>query len=91
MKVEFLDWTQKVVDKIWQKHQLTSEEVEEAIWNDKPLFKRIGSNLYSVFSQSLSGRYLFIVLKRLNRNTEYKVITAREMQPKEKRYYRNYK
>jgi len=82
-----LIWTQAVVDKIWQKHRVTPEEVEEAIYDDKPICHKGASNSYCVYGQAVSGRYLFIVLIKKGRGARYKVITARDMQDKEKRYY----
>jgi uncharacterized DUF497 family protein len=82
-----LIWSQAVVDKIWQKHRVTPEEVEEAICDDKPTCHKGTSNSYYVYGQSASGRYLFIVLIKKGGRARYKVITARDMQDKEKRYY----
>lgn len=31
-----LVWSQTVVDKIWQKHNMTAEEIEESIYDDNP-------------------------------------------------------
>jgi uncharacterized DUF497 family protein len=77
-----------VVDKIWQKHKVTTEEVEEVIYDDKPISIKGISGSYWVYGQSLSGRYLFIVLRRKGFiSSQYKVITAREMQDKEKKFY----
>jgi len=82
-----LIWTQAVVDKIWQKHLVTSEETEEAIFDNKPICHKCASNSYCVYGKAMSGRYLFIVLRKKDRGARYKVITARDMQDKEKRYY----
>lgn len=79
-----LIWTQAVVDKIWQKHRVTPEEVEEAIYDDRPICHKATSNSYCVYGQTVSGRYLFIVLGRKGRGARFKVVTARDMQHKEK-------
>ena len=86
-----LIWTQSVVDKIWSKHRVTPEEVEEAICDDKPICHKVTSNSYCVYGQAVSGRYLFIVLKKIGKGARYKVITAREMPDKEKRYYEKHR
>ena len=80
-----------MVDKIWQKHQVTAEEVEEAIFNDKPICHKGTSISYCVYGQAVSGRYLFIVLGKKGRGAGYKVITARDMRHKEKRYYEKHR
>ena len=82
-----LIWTQAVVDKIWQKHHVGADEVEEAIFDDDPACIKGASGSYWVYGQTLQGRYLFIVLRRKGVGSQYKVITAREMQDKEKKHY----
>ena len=86
-----LIWTQSVVDKIWHKHRVTPEEVEEAIYDDKPICHKGASNSYCIYGQAVSGRYFFIVLKRIGKGARYKVLTARDMQDKEKRYYEKHR
>lgn len=84
-------WSQRTIDKISQKHrQLCPEEVEEAIFDDKPTCHRGSSESYCVYGQAISGRYIFIVLKKKDKDGVYKVITARDMGDKEKRYYRKH-
>lgn len=82
-----LIWTQAVVDKIWQKHHVTPEEVEEAIFDNKPICLKGTTNSYWVYGRAISGRYLFIVLRRKGKRARYTVITVRDMQDKEKQYY----
>jgi uncharacterized DUF497 family protein len=86
-----LIWSQAVVDKIWQKHHVTPEETEEVIDDDKPICHKGMTDLYYAYGQAMSGRYLFIVLRRKGRGTQYRVITVRDMQDKEKRYYRKHR
>ena len=86
-----LIWTQSVVDKIWSKHHVTPEEVEEAIYDDKPICHKGTSNSYCVYGQAVSGRYLFIVLAKKGEGSRYKVLTARDIQDKEKRYYEKHR
>ena len=81
-------WSQAVVDKIWVKHRVSPEEVDEAVFDDKPFWRKCGADSYSLLGRAINGRYLFIVLKKKGKRGRYKVITAREMQSKEKRYYK---
>lgn len=83
-----LIWEQDVVDKIWEKHHLFSEEADEALFDDKPICHKYGEKSYCIYGQSIGGKYLFIVLKRGKGRGKYKVITARKMEDKERRYYR---
>lgn len=82
-----LIWTQVIVYKIWQKHHVIPEEVEEAIFDNNPICLKGTTNSYWVYGRAVSGRYLFVVLRTKGKRARYTVITAREMQNKEKRYY----
>lgn len=86
-----LIWSQNVVDKILQKHNVTPEQVEEVIYDNKPICHKATSGSYCVYGQAASGRYLFIVLRKVSRGARYKVITAREMRYKEKWYYEKHR
>ena len=86
-----LIWTQAVVDKIWQKHRITPEEVEEAICDNKPICHKGASNSYCIYGQTISGRHLFIVLRKKDRGARYKVITALDMRDNKKRYYEKHR
>ena len=86
-----LIWTQAVVDKIWQKHRVTPEEVEEAICDNKPICHKGKVNSYCIYGQTISGRYLFIVLRKKGGGARYKVITALDMQDNKKRYYEKHR
>jgi len=81
-------WSQTVVDKIWVKHKVSPEEVDEAVFGDKPFCRKCGADSYLLLGRAINGRYLFIVLKKKSKEGGFKVITAREMGLKEKRYYR---
>lgn len=82
-----LIWTQTVIDKIWQKHNLTAEEVEEAIFEDNPYCIKGRSCSYWVFGCTIAGRFIFVVVRRKTGKGSYKVITARDMVEKERKYY----
>ena len=82
-----LIWSQGVVDKVLEKHEVTPEEVDEAVIDDEAICHRVSRGSYCVYGQTASGRYIFTVLKIAGEKGKFKVITAREMQDKEKRYY----
>lgn len=84
-------WIDKFVSKIQEKHNVTVEEVEEALLSGALFYRarrgRVkGEDVYVVYGKTQAGRYLFIVLI-------YKppmkglIISAREMTIKEKRFY----
>lgn len=86
-----LQWAQRIIDKIHRKHGVTPEEVEEVIYEGKPLFKRgpgSGRNKrYYVLGQTQAGRHLQIVLGKV-RGITFKVITARKMKDDERKLYK---
>jgi uncharacterized DUF497 family protein len=83
-----LQWKQGVIDKISWKHNVNPEEVEEVVFGGQLTCVKSGQDRYCLFGQSISGRYLFVVLGRTNRKRIFKVITARQMTSGEKRNYR---
>jgi len=78
----WLDW---IVDKLDWKHGVDPEEVEEAFFNPPYKIRRTKADNYLFFGRSQAGRYLFIVF--VWQNSQVKVISARDMTQKEKRYY----
>ena len=91
MKVTGIIWLREVVDKLAWKHQVTTEEVEEALAAARR-FRFIetgdveGEDLYATMSRTAAGRYLitYFVYKTTK---EALIISAREMTRKEKRAY----
>jgi uncharacterized DUF497 family protein len=86
LRVEELIWLPPVVEKIKRKHQVTPAEVEEVFFEDAPTFRKSGGVVYA-FGQTHAGRYLFIVFEHLAHGRA-RVITARQMDNKEKRHYK---
>jgi uncharacterized DUF497 family protein len=84
-------WLRSVIEKLAGKHQVSQQEVEEALRN-RPRIRRIalgdvaGEDLYSALSQSDDGRYL-IIFFIYKPNGEALIVTARDMSPKERKSY----
>jgi uncharacterized DUF497 family protein len=84
-------WREETIDKLAWKHNITPDEVEE-VFKGKPKFLRKekgkveSEDLYNALGQTASGRYLsvFFIYKR---SRQALIITAREMNRKERRYY----
>ena len=84
-------WLNKFIVKIQKKHNVTVEEVEEALFSGA-IFRRSrkgkvkGEEVYVAYSKTLEGRHLFIVFiyKKFGAGL---VISARDMSIKERRYY----
>jgi uncharacterized DUF497 family protein len=70
------------------KHRVSPEEVDEAVFGDKPFCRKCGADSYLLLGRAVNGRYLLIVLKKTGEGSLYKVTTARDMEPKEQRYYK---
>jgi len=91
MKIEGVIWSRDIVDKLAFKHQVETDEVEEAL-GGKPKFRfvekgdREGENVYMALGQTEAGRYL-AVLFIYKRTKEALILSARDMTKKEKRLY----
>ena len=90
MKIEKISWDQETVDHI-SNHLVSPEEVEEVLFNevDTPLMMRGKEGKYIAYGKTRGGRLLFIVWALKYKKT--KIITARDMTEKEKRFYRRRK
>jgi len=93
MKITGFLWLEQFVEKLEEKHSVTVEEVEEAFENRSDLkVKRIqrgryhAEHLYRAMGRTVAGRYLaiFFLLKRSGKAL---VISARDMDAKERRSY----
>ena len=77
MKITDIIWLDRFVEKLWRKHGVTTDEVEQ-IFNNHPRIQFIergdvdGEDLYRALGQTYGGRY---------------VISAREMSPRERKSY----
>ena len=91
MAINGFIWREDIIDKLAWKHNVTPDEVEE-VFTGNPKFLRIergkvdGEHLYHALGQTASGRYLavFFIYKR---SRQALIVTAREMNRKERRYY----
>jgi len=90
LKIEKISWDQETADHI-SNHLVSPEEVEEVLFNDvdPPLMMRGKEGKYLAYRKTHGGRLLFIVWASQYKKT--KIITARDMTEKEKRFYRRRK
>ena len=86
LRIESLEIDDHILDKIESKHGVTFEEVEEACLSEKRHVRRSREGLYKIFSQTMAGRYMLVVLVNLGRGC-WKTVTAREMTDNERRLY----
>jgi uncharacterized protein len=92
MRIDDIIWLPHFVDKLAWKHQVFPEEIEEVLLVGNPRYRKVqkghvpGENLYTASGQTLAGRYLIVFfVYKLTR--EALIISAREMDAKEKRLY----
>ena len=84
-------WLPHIVEKLAWKHQVTPEEIDEVLFS-RPLYRKVqkgyvpGEDVYSVLGQTEAGRYL-IVIFIYKQTREAIVLSARDMDRKEKRQY----
>lgn len=85
MHITELVWDDENKEHIAQ-HQVKPEEVEELFFEGAPYIRGF-QDVYHAFGQTQAGRYLFVVFRALGKERG-RVITAREMNAPEKRFYR---
>ena len=90
MKIENITWDEDTVNHI-SRHAVSPEEVEEVLFNDSdtPRIMRGKENRYLAYGKTNAGRFLLVVLIIANRKT--RIITARDMTDREKKFYRRKK
>ena len=87
-KFHHLSWDDRNIDHI-AKHNVTADEAEQAVFaSRKRIRKGKGANIYYLFGRTEAGRYIFIVLLAIGKLSA-RVITARDMSRKEKKWYRS--
>ena len=91
MEIQDIIWLDVFVEKIWRKHRVKTEEVEEML-NSFPHIRFIekgdvkGEDVYAAMGKSNAGRYLITFFIRKKDNNAL-VISARDMTKKERKYY----
>ncbi len=84
-------WLPEIVDKLAWKHGVQPAEVEELLFG-RPKSRKVkkghvpGEDLYAVLGQTESGRYLIVFLI-YKANRQALVLSARDMDGKERRQY----
>ena len=71
------------------RHRVSPDEAEQALLNE-PLFRKGRGGYRVAFGRTDEGRYLFVVYV-LKAGGTARVVTARDMTPAERRYYRRQK
>lgn len=91
MLVQRVIWLTEIEDKLLYKHNVLANEVEEVLFGS-PWIKyvesghREGEDLYAAYGRTDEGRYL-IVFYLLKQSNEALIVSARDMERKERRQY----
>jgi len=91
LKITGFIWLDKIVEKLWKKHNVIVEEVQEVLTN-KPKFRflekghHLDENVYFALGQTAAGRYLiiFFIYKKDKRAL---ILSARNMTNPERKQY----
>ena len=86
MFINALDWDDYRIEHIAQ-HDVEPDKAWEVCEDLLHLARRQGRNRYRLYGQTGDGRYLFVVLEKVD-GTIYKPITARDMTENEKRNFK---
>ena len=90
-RIEGFDWDQGNIEKNWERHKVSFIECEEVFFN-RPLVvvedtdHSTSEGRYYALDRTNDDRYLFVVFTI--RNNKIRVISARDMNRKERRVYR---
>ena len=91
MYIADIVWLPHIIDKLAWKHNVLPEEVDEVFFGT-PRYRKIqkghipGEDVYAAMGQTMAGRYL-IVFFIYKQTQEALVLSARDMNRKERRYY----
>lgn len=91
MQVHEVIWLDTVVEKLWRKHHVSVDEVEQVL-SRRPRVRRVargdvaGEDVHAAMGRTAEGRYL-IVFYVLKAGTQALVISARQLSNKERRQY----
>ncbi len=91
MRIYHIIWLPEIEDKLFHKHNVLVEEVEEVLFNEPHIRfvekgYREAEDLYAAYGQTLAGRWL-IVFFILKNSHDALVLSARDMNHKERRLY----
>lgn len=89
MRIDGFGWLPDIVEKLWVKHHVDQEEVEEVFLNHPRFWfveigHREGEDVYAATGQTDAGRYLIVFfIYKLDRAAL--ILSARDMESKERK------
>jgi len=87
VRITNIDWTDDSIFHI-AKHNVSPEEVEEVCFFQTAYIEKGRQGLYYATGQTEAGRYLFVVVRFIGHG-KVVIVTARDMDNKEKTRYKN--
>jgi len=91
MRITDIIWKEAVVEKLIGKHGVSIAETEEVLLS-RPVVRRMvkgrvrGEDVYAAMAQTTSGRYLIVFFIDKRKGVTLP-ISARDMDPMERKYY----
>lgn len=85
LRVERFRWPLGIEDKVLRKHGLDREDVEESFFHSEAKLRKSGDR-YRLFTRTDPGDYIVVVFELAARTAT--IVTAREMTPSERRFFR---
>ena len=85
MEIRSFLWNEGTIDHIAH-HRVAPEEIEEVAFDGSPYSRKGRQGRRYLYGKTLGGRYLFVVYVLVARGSA-QVITARDMDEKERRLY----
>ncbi|MBI4771168.1 MAG: BrnT family toxin [Chloroflexi bacterium] len=93
MHIESIEISDAVLEKLERKHGVAEREVYEVLWSDEdPVLTRRSDKVpgrYVAFGRTNAGRYLAVSLAPRSR-TKFAVVSARDMNDAERRFYQRH-
>lgn len=91
MRIEGIVWLQRIIDKLFTKHHIKPEEVEQVFMNSPQCRllekgKIDNENVYSAYGRTDAGRYVTVIFIKKYSNRAL-IISARDMDRKERKQY----
>jgi uncharacterized DUF497 family protein len=86
MKINSFIWDEGNIDHI-ARHNVAPDEAEE-VFEARRYLLRARDGRYAVFGRTVAGRYLVCVLETTGRPGILRIVTARNMEPPERRLFK---
>ena len=86
MKIDIIKINPEIQKKIYEKHNILSEEITLVLKEGKPIFKKVGGD--QIIAVGLYNRYVTIFFKYNQRRNKATIITAYASNKKQIKYFK---